>query len=84
MLFRSWFELEEDHIVSLMDQLAMIESTMMSISFPAGGSIYYARDLEELSGNEGIPLDQGIDISLEKDRFSIGPDVSGGTAVVWT
>jgi aminoglycoside phosphotransferase (APT) family kinase protein len=72
-LSQIWFELEEDQIVSIMDQLAKIESTMMSISFPAGGSIYYARDLEELSGNEGIPLEQEIE---EKDRFCIGPDVS--------
>jgi hypothetical protein len=77
-----WFDLEEDQIISLMDQLAKIESTMMSISFPAGGSIYYPNDLEELSGNvgipvEGIPLDGQIDsISLQKDRFCIGPDVS--------
>ena len=53
------------HLVSLMDQLAKIESTMMS--FPAGGSIYYARsrDLEELSVNEGIMLEHEIEsISL--------------------
>jgi serine/threonine protein kinase len=77
-LSQIWFELKEDEIISLMDQLAKIESTMMSISFPAGGSIYYARDLKELSGNEGIPLDEQIEsLSLEKERFCIGPDVSG-------
>jgi hypothetical protein len=76
-LSQIWFELKEDEIISLMDQLAKVESTMMSISFPAGGSIYYARDLKELSGNEGIPLDGQIEsISLEKERFCIGPDVS--------
>ncbi|KIM38483.1 hypothetical protein M413DRAFT_19995 [Hebeloma cylindrosporum] len=51
-LSQIWFGLEEDQIVSLMDQLAKIESTMMSISFPAGGSIYYAKDLEELAPYE--------------------------------
>jgi aminoglycoside phosphotransferase (APT) family kinase protein len=85
-LSQMWFELEEGQIVSLMDQLAKIESAMMSIYFPAGGSIYYARDLKELSGNEGIlleqeiegiPLDEHIEsTSLGKDRFCIGPDVS--------
>ncbi|KAF8259802.1 kinase-like domain-containing protein [Lactarius quietus] len=83
-LSQIWFDLKEDQIISLMDQLAKLESTMMSISFPAGGSIYYARDLKELSGNEGIPLeeesiplDEQIEsISLEKERFCIGPDVS--------
>ena len=39
-----WFNLEKDEIYSFMDQLAKFESIMMSISFPAGGSIYYARD----------------------------------------
>lgn len=85
-LSQIWFELKEDEIISLMDQLAKIECTMMSISFPAGGSIYYAKDLKELSGNEGIPLkeenenillDEQIEsISLEKERFCVGPDVS--------
>ncbi|PPQ88103.1 hypothetical protein CVT25_014400 [Psilocybe cyanescens] len=102
-LSQIWFDLKSDEIISLMDQLAKVESTMMSISFPAGGSIYYTRDLKELSGNEGIPLEENEDIlldeqikgislkegnkgglfeeggesiSLEKERFCIGPDVS--------
>ena len=76
-LSQIWFDLKEDEIISLMDQVAKVESTMMSISFPAGGSIYYARDLMELSGNEGIPLDEQVESSsLEKERFCIGPDVS--------
>ncbi|KAF5376644.1 hypothetical protein D9615_007875 [Tricholomella constricta] len=76
-LSQIWFDLKEDEIISLMDQLAKTESTMMSISFPAGGSIYYASDLKELSGNEGIPLEEANEgISLENKRFCIGPDVS--------
>ncbi|KAJ3785830.1 hypothetical protein GGU10DRAFT_421310 [Lentinula aff. detonsa] len=76
-LSQIWSELKEDEIISLMDQLAKVESTMMSISFPAGGSIYYARDLKELSGNEGIPLDNQVEnIAFEKERYCIGPDVS--------
>lgn len=81
-----WFNLEKDDIDSFMDQLAKLESIMMSISFPAGGSIYYARDLKQLSGSEGIPLegeDQDISldeqakrIPLQKERFCVGPDVS--------
>ncbi|KAJ4464581.1 kinase-like domain-containing protein, partial [Lentinula aciculospora] len=66
-LSQIWFDLRKDEVISLMDQLAKVESIMMSISFPAGGSIYYARDLKNLSGNEGIPLEEG---------FCIGPDVS--------
>lgn len=82
-----WFNLEKDKIDSLLDQLVKVEAIMMSISFPAGGSIYYARDLKQLSGSEGIPLEgenQSIPldgqaterISLQKERFCIGPDVS--------
>ena len=40
---------------------------MMSMSFPAGGSLYYAQDLERMAGKPGIPL--------EDERFCIGPDV---------
>ena len=36
-----WFNLEKKETDSLMDLLAKLQSTMMSISFPAGGSIYY-------------------------------------------
>lgn len=76
-LSQIWPGLKEDEIVSLMDELAKFESTMMSISFPAGGSLYYAKDLMELSGNKGIPLDEQVESSvLEEERFCIGPDVS--------
>ncbi|KAG6829928.1 hypothetical protein H0H87_009786 [Tephrocybe sp. NHM501043] len=64
-----WFDLKEDQIISFMDQLAKFESIMMSISFPAGGSICYAKDLKELSGNEGITLNENIE-------FCIGPDIA--------
>ncbi|KAF9065848.1 kinase-like domain-containing protein [Rhodocollybia butyracea] len=75
-LSQIWFDLKKDQISSVMRQLAKLESIMMSISFPAGGSIYYARDLKELSGNEGIPLkDEEGGNSLEEERFCLGPDV---------
>ena len=76
-LSQIWFDLKEGEIISLMDQIAKLESIMMSISFPAGGSIYYAGDLKELSGSEGVPLEGKIEgMSLEKRRLCIGPDVS--------
>ncbi|KAF8884261.1 kinase-like domain-containing protein [Gymnopilus junonius] len=62
-LSQIWSGLKEDEIISLMDQLAKVESIMI--------------DLKELSGNEGIPLDEQVEgIALEKERFCIGPDVS--------
>jgi hypothetical protein len=39
---------------------------MMSITFPAGGSLYYAEDLEKMVGRPGIPL--------ENEQFCFGPD----------
>ncbi|KAJ7222253.1 protein kinase subdomain-containing protein PKL/CAK/Fmp29 [Mycena pura] len=63
-----WMKLEEPDIVSVVRQLVQLESRMMSIRFPAGGSLYYASDLEKVAGRTGIPLDD--------ERFCIGPDVS--------
>jgi hypothetical protein len=39
---------------------------MMSIAFPAGGSLYYAKDLEKVARRLGIPLGD--------ERFCVGPD----------
>lgn len=58
-----WFDLEEGDIISITREL---ESKMMSITFPAGGSFYYAKDLEKVVGRPGIPL--------ENEHFCIGPD----------
>ncbi|KAI0260799.1 kinase-like domain-containing protein [Gloeopeniophorella convolvens] len=61
-----WLELGESDIVSILRQLAQLESQMMSISFPAGGSLYYAHDLEKVAGRAAIPL--------KDERFCVGPD----------
>jgi aminoglycoside phosphotransferase (APT) family kinase protein len=60
-----WFDLEEEDIISVLYQLAKLESKMMSIPFPAGGSVYYTKDLE-VAGRLGI--------LLEDERFCVGPD----------
>ena len=61
-----WLELKESDIVSILRQLAQLESQMMSIPFPAGGSLYYAHDLEKVVGKAAIPL--------KDEHFCIGPD----------
>lgn len=61
-----WQELEEPQISSVLRQLVQLESRMMSIPFPVGGSLYYTKDLEKATGRTGIALDD--------DRFCIGPD----------
>ncbi|KAI6037062.1 protein kinase subdomain-containing protein PKL/CAK/Fmp29 [Pisolithus microcarpus] len=62
-----WRGLGEQEIISVLRQLTQLESKMMSISFPAGGSLYYAHDLEKVAGGPGIPLTD--------QRFCVGPDV---------
>jgi hypothetical protein len=63
-----WFGLGERDIISISHQVAELESKIMSIPFPAGGSLYYSKDLEMLTGSPGIPL--------EDERFCVGPDTS--------
>ncbi|RDX52769.1 protein kinase subdomain-containing protein PKL/CAK/Fmp29 [Lentinus brumalis] len=62
-----WAGLEEREINSVLRQLTHLESKMMSITFPGGGSLYYAQDLEKMAGGPpGVPL--------EDERFCVGPD----------
>ncbi|KAF5354038.1 hypothetical protein D9756_006957 [Leucocoprinus leucothites] len=61
-----WFDLGEGDIISISRELAELESKMMSIAFPAGGSLYYTEDLEKVDGTPGI--------TLEDKRFCVGPD----------
>jgi len=44
-----WYGLRERDIISISRQLAELESKMMAISFPAGGSLYYTEDLENVA-----------------------------------
>jgi hypothetical protein len=62
-----WFEPGEKEIESVMRQLVQLEAKMMPVSLPAGGSLYYAQDLERVAGKAGIPH--------KDERFCIGPDV---------
>ena len=48
-----WRDLGEHEIESVLRQLALLESKMISIAFPAEGSLYYARDLEKVAGGGG-------------------------------
>ena len=62
-----WFDLEEQQVESVVRQIVQLEAKMMSMCFPAGGSLYYSRDLEKVDGRPGVPL--------ENEGFCIGPDV---------
>ncbi|KAJ7628338.1 kinase-like domain-containing protein [Roridomyces roridus] len=65
-----WLQLKEADLASILRQLVKLESLMMSIPFPAGGSLYFADDLEKMAAEK-----TGISISLNGQRFCIGPDV---------
>ena len=62
-----WPGLDDQEVISVVRQLTQLESRMMSLSFPAGGSLYFTKDLEKVATGLGIPLDD--------KRFCIGPDV---------
>ena len=40
-----WPSLRDEEVISVVRQLTQLESRMMALPFPAGGSLYYTRDL---------------------------------------
>ncbi|KAF9030001.1 protein kinase subdomain-containing protein PKL CAK Fmp29 [Hymenopellis radicata] len=62
-----WYELEEKDIISISRQIAELEAKMMSIPFPAGGSLYFPKDLANAP-------ESAAGVTLEDKRFCIGPD----------
>ena len=61
-----WFDLGQEDVISITRQIAELESQMMQIPFPAGGSLYHTKDLEKVAGRPGI--------KLKDERFCVGPD----------
>ena len=61
-----WRDLGDEEVISVLRQLTQLESRMMSQSFPAGGSLYFTKDLEKVAPGLGVPL--------EDKRFCVGPD----------
>lgn len=65
-----WLDFTETEVASVMRQIVELESHVMSLPFPAGGSLYYARDLGQLAKEQtSVPL------PFEGGRFCVGPDV---------
>lgn len=61
-----WPSLGDQEVISVVHRLTQLESRMMSLSFPAGGSLYFTKDLEKVAKGLGIPL--------EDKGFCVGPD----------
>ncbi|KAK0482281.1 protein kinase subdomain-containing protein PKL CAK Fmp29, partial [Armillaria novae-zelandiae] len=67
-------DLGEGDIISILRQLAQLESKMMSMAFPAGGSLYFTDDLANVAGSASGPTRPGI--ALKDKRFCVGPETS--------
>lgn len=65
-----WMQLKEADLASMLRQLVKLESQIMSIPFPAGGSLYYVDDLRKVAGEK-----TGIPMSFKGEHFCVGPDV---------
>lgn len=65
-----WRHLNEKEIISVLRQIVQLESMMMSIDFPVGGSLYYTQDLKRVGGKPGVFLED------YDGRFCIGPDTN--------
>ncbi|KAI0030598.1 kinase-like domain-containing protein [Vararia minispora EC-137] len=61
-----WRSLGDEEVISVIRQLTQLESRMMSLSFPAGGSLYFTKDLDGVASGLGVLLDDA--------RFCVGPD----------
>ncbi|KAF8869729.1 protein kinase subdomain-containing protein PKL/CAK/Fmp29 [Mucidula mucida] len=70
-----WSNLEEGEINSITHQLAQLESKIMSIVLPAGGSLYFTEDLENAPRSASWHIRPGRTTLANKD-FCVGPDTS--------
>jgi hypothetical protein len=61
-----WPSLSHEEVISVVRQLTQLEAKVMSLAFPAGGSLYFTEDLEKVAKGLGVPL--------ENERFCVGPD----------
>ncbi|KAI0631483.1 kinase-like domain-containing protein [Trametes polyzona] len=67
-----WSGLKDEEVISVVRQLTQLESRMMALPFPAGGNLYFTKDLEKVAPGLGVPL--------EDRRFCVGPDT---TLALW-
>lgn len=67
-----WFELGEKARTTVVSRIVELESQLFSLKFPAGGGIYYSRDLD--ASLYRVEIDAGS--SSSNGPFCIGPDTS--------
>jgi len=71
-----WFDLSEQQQTTIITNLVQLESKLLALKFPAGGSLYYSDDLPDKYPR--IPLENETTSTVEdsKRQFCIGPDTS--------
>ncbi|KAK0492528.1 hypothetical protein EDD18DRAFT_1410353 [Armillaria luteobubalina] len=69
-----FYDLEERDIISILPQVTELESKMISMAFPAGGSLYFAEDLVNVAESASGPTRPGI--ALKDKCFCVGPETS--------
>ncbi|KIK22004.1 hypothetical protein PISMIDRAFT_11881 [Pisolithus microcarpus 441] len=69
-----WSDLGEGDIISILRQLVELESKMVLMAFPAGGSLYFTEDLANVAGSAAGPRTPGV--ALKDKRFCVGPETS--------
>ncbi|RPD54300.1 protein kinase subdomain-containing protein PKL/CAK/Fmp29 [Lentinus tigrinus ALCF2SS1-7] len=68
-------DLEEGNIISILRQLAELESSIQRLVFKAGGSLYFAEDLANVAGSPS-GLTKPVVALQDMPRFCIGPETS--------
>ncbi|KAI0762003.1 hypothetical protein BD413DRAFT_606945 [Trametes elegans] len=68
-------DLDAGNNVFILRQLAQLESQMVSIAFPAGGSLYYTEDLARVTGGASS-LRTWPGVTLEDKRFCVSPETN--------
>ena len=65
-----WPSLGDQEVISVVRQLTQLESKMMSLPFPAGGSLYFTKDLEKVA--KGLGRAAGGQAFLRRSRHDAG------------
>ncbi|KAF2761663.1 hypothetical protein EJ05DRAFT_496565 [Pseudovirgaria hyperparasitica] len=69
-----WFDLSEKARITVVSKLVEQESRLFALQFPASGSLYYTKDLQDGFNKVEVP-----NVSLARDSdFCVGPDTRFG------
>jgi hypothetical protein len=71
-----WFELGETARTAVVRRLVELKSRLLSLTFPASGSLYYSRDLDAATDR----IEMESEPSTKYGPFCIGPDT---TLALW-